>query len=134
MINNNSLYRSGCTPRVIFYSQSNKGHEYNYGNPIVSITGRSSRHITPNISKERKVFDYIKPHPQPDSNRTLIPNCGNFDTKTRPRKFKSKVYDSSLDNALCEINNKKQKSSIKICRKKNRTSLELLNDCKEDEK
>ena len=134
MINNNSLYRSGCTPRVIFYSQSNKGHEYNYGNPVLSITGRSSRHITPNISKERKVFDYIKPHPQPDSNRTLIPNCGNFDTKTRPRKFKSKVYDSSMDNALCEINNKKQKSSIKINRKKNRTSSELLNDCKEEEK
>ena len=134
MINNNNLYRSGCTPRVIFYSQSNKGHEYNYGNPVLSITGRSSRHITPNISKERKMFDYIKPHPQPNSNRTIIPNCGSFDINTRPKKFKSKAYDSSMDMALCEINNKKQKSSIKTSRKKNRTSSELLSNFKEEEK
>lgn len=134
MINNNSLYRSGCTPRVIFYSQTNKGHEYNYGNPVLSITGRSSRHITPNISKERKIFDYIKPHPLPDSNRTLIPNCGSFDIKTHPKKFKSKAYDGSMDNTLCEINSKKHKSSIKTNRKKNRTSSELLSNFKEEEK
>ena len=50
MLNNSKIYRAGYVPRVIFYSQSSKGHEYNYGNPVETITGKNSRHITQNCS------------------------------------------------------------------------------------
>ena len=134
MLNNSKLYRSGCSPRVIFYSQTSKGHEYNYGKPLVSITGRSSRHITPNSSTERKLLDYIKPFPQPDSNRTIIPNCGNFDLNTYMKNSKrSKLNYGSMDNTLCEIEDKKQKSSIKISRKKNKCSSDFLYGFKKEE-
>ena len=79
MSNKNKLNNSGNTPRVIFYSQSSKGHEYNYGSPLVTITGKNSRHIPQSTSKERKLLDYIKHHPQPNSKRTIIPNYGSLD-------------------------------------------------------
>ena len=135
MLNNSKLFRSGCTPRVIFYSQTSKGHEYNYGKPILSITGRNSRHITPKFSEERKLVDYIKPHPQPNSKRTLIPNCENIDINSYKRKIeRSKLNHGNMDNTFLEIKEKKQKSSIKISKKNNNNSFEFLNSFKEEEK
>ena len=133
MSNKNKLYRSGCTPRVIFYSQTSKGHEYNYGNPIVTISGRNSRHIIQNTSNERKLLDYIRPHPQPNSNRTIIPNCENIDDKTVKNK-NTKINYGTMDNKFCEIKNNNQKSSIKISRSKNKTSSDLLSNFREEEK
>jgi len=122
----------GYTPRVIFYSQTSKGHEYNYGNPVITLTGRNSRHIVPSISTERKLLDYIKPHPQPNSNRTIIPDFENLESKCNNKK--SKINYGSLDNTFCDISNRKQRPSIKTFRKKNKTYSELLNDLKEEKK
>ena len=130
MSNKNILYRSGCTPRTIFYSQTSKGHEYNYGNPVLTITGRNSRHITPSTSTERKLLDNIKYHPQPNSKRTINPNFGNVESKTFNKH--SKVNYSSMDNTFCEKFEKKQKSSIKTSRKKNKTYDELLHTFEEE--
>jgi hypothetical protein len=132
MSNKNKLYRSGCTPRVIFYSQTSKGHEYNYGNPLVTISGRNSRHIIQNSSKERKLLDYIKPHPQPNTNRTIIPNSENLDVKALNKN--SKINYGTMDNNFCEIKNNKQKSSIKISKNKNKTSSDLLSNFREEKK
>ena len=133
MSNKNRLYRSGCNPRVIFYSQSSKGHEYNYGNPVITITGRNSRHITQTSSKERKLLDYIRPYPKPNTNRTINPSFGNLDIKDYNKKNKkSKINYGSMDNTFCEKKNKKRKSSIKTCRKKNKTSSDLLCNFKDE--
>ena len=88
MFNKSKLNRSGCTPRVIFYSQTSKGHEYNYDKPVLTITGRNSRHLFQPKSSERKILDNIKHHPQLNSNRTLIPKYGDLDLKKINRKSK----------------------------------------------
>ena len=135
MSNKNKLYRSGCTPRVIFYSQTSKGHEYNYGKPVMTINGRNSRHITQSCSTERKLLDYIKPHPQPDSNRTIIPNKDNIDIKRFNKTIKnSKINYGSMDNTFCEIKNINQKPSIKISKNNNKTSSDLLSNFKNEKK
>ena len=135
MNNKRKLYRSGCNPRVIFYSSNLKGHEYNYGNPLITITGKNSRHITQSSSKERKLLDFIRPHPQPNTNRTVNPNFGNVDSLNCNKKNKkSKINYGSMDNTFCETTNKKRKSSIKTCRKKNKTSSDLLSNFKEEKK
>jgi len=128
MLNNSKIYRSGCIPRVIFYSQSSKGHEYNYGQPIVSITGRNSRHIAPNSSAERKLFSNIKPHPLPNSRRTINPNFDNPQIKQFNNAKKYKWKNSTMDYTLCESEHKKIKPIIKISNKKNKTSEELKQD------
>ena len=133
MSNKNKLYNSGNTPRVIFYSQSSKGHEYNYGSPLVTITGKNSRHIPQSTSKERKLLDYIKHHPQPNSKRTIIPNYGNPDNP-KFNKNNSKINYSSMDNTFCEKIVKKEKPSIKTSRNKNKTSNDLLNNFKDEKK
>ena len=135
MSNKNKLYRSGCVPRVIFYSQTSKGHEYNYGNPVITITGRNSRHITQSCSNERKLLDYIKPHPQPNSNRTIIPNIENIELKKFNKKIKnSKINYETMDNRFCEIRNKIQKPSIKISKIKNKTSSDLISNFRNEKK
>ena len=116
--------------RTIFYSQTSKGHEYNYGNPVLTITGRKSRHIIPSISTERKLLDYIKPHPQPNSKRTIIPNYEKLESNNFNKQ--SKINYGSLDNTFCEKFNKKQKPSIKTFIKKNKTTSELLGDLKSE--
>ena len=133
MSNKNKLYNSGNTPRVIFYSQSSKGHEYNYGSPLVVITGKNSKHIPQSSSKERKLLDYIKHHPQPNSKRTIIPNYGNEDNP-KINKTNSKINYCTMDNTFCEIISKKEKSSIKTSRNKNKTSNDLLNNFKDENK
>ena len=133
MSNKNKLYNSGNTPRVIFYSQSSKGHEYNYGGPIVTITGKNSRHIPQSTSKERKLLDYIKHHPQPNSKRTIIPGFGNLDNP-KFNKNNSKINYSTMDNTFCEKIVKKEKSSIKTSRNKNKTSNDLLSNFKDEKK
>ena len=133
MSNKNKLYNSGNTPRVIFYSQSSKGHEYNYGSPLVTITGKNSRHIPQSTSKERKLLDYIKHHPQPNSKRTIIPNYGNPDN-LKFNKNNSKINYSTMDNTFCEKIVKKEKPSIKTSRNKNKTSNDLLNNFKDEKK
>lgn len=132
MSNKSKLYRSGCTPRVIFYSQTSKGHEYNYGKPLVTITGRNSLHIFQPMSSERKILDNIKHHPQPNSNRTLIPKYGDFDLKKINRK--SKINYCTMDNLFHEKIDRKKKSSIKTSKDKNRTSSDLLSNFREDKK
>ena len=90
MLNNSKIYRAGYVPRVIFYSQSSKGHEYNYGNPVETITGKNSRHITQNCSAERKLFSNIKHHPLPNSKRTINPD---YENDPQIQKFnKAKKY------------------------------------------
>ena len=126
MLNNSKIYRAGYVPRVIFYSQSSKGHEYNYGNPVETITGKNSRHITQNCSAERKLFSNIKHHPLPNSKRTIHPD---YENDPQIQKFnKAKKYkwkNSTMDYTLCENENKKFKPTIKIYDKKNKTSDEL---------
>ena len=128
MLNTSKIYRSGCTPRVIFYSQSSSGHEYDYGKPIVSITGKNSRHIVQNASTERKLFANIKHHPLPNSKRTINPDFGNIE-KIKPNKNnKYKWKDSIIDCNFCIHGNKIKKPMIKISNKKNKTSEELKQD------
>ena len=127
MLNNNKMYRAGYTPRVIFYSQTSKGHEYNYGNPIVSITGKGSRHIPQNTSAERKLFSNIKPHPLPNSKRTVNPENEKENSEIK-KLNKTSIYrwqKSSMDNTFSGIEDKKYKPAIKICNIKNKTSDEL---------
>ena len=128
MLNNSKIYRSGCIPRVIFYSQTSKGHEYNYGQPIVSITGRNSRHITQHSSAERKLFSNIKPHPLPNSRRTINPNFDNSQIQQINTAKKYKWKNSTLNNTLCQSEFQKIKPMIKISGKKNKTSEELTQD------
>ena len=127
MLNNNKMYRAGYTPRVIFYSQTSKGHEYNYGNPIVSITGKGSRHIPQNTSAERKLFSNIKPHPLPNSKRTVNPENEKENSEIK-KLNKTSIYrwqKSSMDNTFSGIEDKKYKPTIKISNIKNKTSDEL---------
>ena len=121
------MYRAGYTPRVIFYSQSSKGHEYDYGNPIVSITGKGSRHIPQNISAERKLFSNIKYHQLPNSKRTINPENEkeNQEIKRLNKSKKYKWEKSTMDNTFSELEYKKYKPVIKLCDKKNKTSEEL---------
>lgn len=128
MLNNSKIYRSGCPSRVIFYSQSSKGHEYNYGKPVLSITGRNSRHIVQNSSVERKLFSNIKPHPLPNSKRTINPNYGNPQIQKFNKAKKYQWEKSSIEYSLCESQNKKFKPTIKISDKNNKTSEELKQD------
>lgn len=128
MLNNSKIYRSGCPSRVIFYSQSSKGHEYNYGKPVISITGRNSRHIVQNSSVERKLFSNIKPHPLPNSKRTINPNYGNPQIQKFNKAKKYQWEKSSIEYSLCESQNKKFKPTIKISDKNNKTSEELKQD------
>ena len=128
MLNNSKIYRSGCPKRVIFYSQSSSGHEYNYGKPVVSITGRNSRHIVPNSSTERKLFSNIKHHPLPNSKRTINPDYASPQIKQFNNAKKYKWKNSTMDYTLCEQENKKIKPKIKISDKKNKTSEELKCD------
>ena len=99
---------------------------------MVTISGRNSRHIIQNSSKERKLLDYIKPHPQPNTNRTIIPNSENLDVKALNKN--SKINYETMDNNFCEIKNNKQKSSIKISKSKNKTSSDLLSNFREEKK
>ena len=125
MLNNSKIYRAGYIPRVIFYSQSSKGHEYNYGNPVVTITGKNTRHIPQNTSAERKLFSNIKPHPLPNSRRTILPDYQNPQIKKFNKAKKFTWQNSTMDYTLSETENKKIKSTIKISDKKNKTSDEL---------
>ena len=125
----NQLYRSGCTPRTIFFSQSSKGHEYNYGNPVLTITGKNSRHIMQSSSKERKLLDRIKYKPQQNSKRTLIPNYEKISIKNNNN---SKINYTTMDNIFCEKVPNRQKSLIKTSKIKNKTSYDLFNNSKED--
>ena len=121
------MYRAGYTPRVIFYSQTSKGHEYNYGNPIVSITGKSFRHIPQNNSEERKLFSNIKHHQLPNSKRTINPE-NEKDNSEIKKLNKSSIYrwqKSTMDNTFSELEDKKFKPVIKISNIKNKTSDEL---------
>ena len=128
MINTSKIYRSGCAPRVIFYSQSSTGHEYNYGKPIVSITGKNTRHITQNSSTERKFFTKIKHHPLPNSKRTINPEFGNIEI-IKPNKTNKYIWKNSIiDSNFCVKGNKIKKPIIKISNKKNKTSEELKQD------
>ena len=134
MLNDSKIHRSGSNPRVIFYSQSTKGHEYNYGNPIVSITGRNSRHITQNCSAERKLFSNIKLHPLPNSRRTINPDYENPQIKKFNNARKYKWKNSTMDYTLCESESKKTKPIIKLSDKKNKTSEELKQNENKDKK
>lgn len=125
MLNNSKIYRSGCPSRVIFYSQTSKGHEYNYGNPIISITGRNSRYIPQTSSAERKLFSNIKHHPLPNSKRTINPDYENAQIKQFNKAKKYNWKNCTISSGLCENENKKIKPSIKIYDKKNQTSEEL---------
>lgn len=125
----NKLYRSGCSPRTIFFSQSSKGHECNYGNPVLTITGKNSRHIIPSSSKERKLLDRIKYKPQPNSKRTLIPNYEKISIKNNNI---SKIYYTTMDNLFYDKVPNKQKSLIKTSKIKNKTSNDLLNNFREN--
>ena len=128
MINTSKIYRSGCAPRVIFYSQSSTGHEYYYGKPIVSITGKNTRHITQNSSTERKFFTKIKHHPLPNSKRTINPEFGNIEI-IKPNKTNKYIWKNSIiDSNFCVKGNKIKKPIIKISNKKNKTSEELKQD------
>ena len=128
MLNNSKIYRAGYIPRVIFYSQSSKGHEYNYGNPVITITGKNTRHIPQNTSEERKLFSNIKPHPMPNSRRTIFPNYQNPQIKKFNKAKKYKWQNSTMDYTLSESQNKKIKPIIKISDKRNKTSEELNNN------
>ena len=121
------MYRAGYTPRVIFYSQTAKGHEYNYGNPLVSITGKSSRHIPQNNSEERKLFSNIKHHQLPNSKRTINPENEKENSEIK-KLNKSSIYrwqKCTMDNTFSELEDKKFKPVIKISNIKNKTSDEL---------
>ena len=133
MINSSKIFRSGCNPRTIFYSQSSKGHEYNYGSPILSITGKSSRHVSQISSGERKLFSNIKPHPLPNSKRTINPIYNDTQIKKFNKAKKYNWQNSSMDQTLIETKIKKNKPGIKIYSKKNKTSYELNNNKNENE-
>ena len=133
MLNSSKIFRPGCNPRTIFYSQSSKGHEYNYGSPILSITGKSSRHVSQISSGERKLFSNIKPHPLPNSKRTINPIYNDTQIKKFNKAKKYNWQNSSMDQTLIETKIKKNKPGIKIYSKKNKTSYELNNNKNENE-
>lgn len=133
--------RTGSTPRVIFYSQTAKGHGYDYFGPVLEITGKSSRHITQKLPKDKKFKNKIKLFPQPNTGRTINPNLDNQDEKNKPlkteKKNKSLKYYETMDKTFKEIIEKKQKYSVKVSKKKNVTCEDLLKnfrDVDENEK
>ena len=127
MFNKSKIHRSGCNPRVIFYSLSSKGHEYNYGKPVLSITGKCSRHISQRSSEDRKLFSNIKHHPLPNSKRTINPIYADTQIKTFNNAKKYIWKNSTMDYTLIETKNKRIKPGIKVYNNKNKTSNELNN-------
>lgn len=119
---NKTIIRTGSSPRTIFYSQSKDGHEYDYGKPLIQITGNASKHIKPFSSTERKLLDNITIFPQPDTYRTINPKPYNNNTT-----LKYKKTQESLDNNLLVIKETKQKSIIKTNPNKNARSKEIKN-------
>ena len=127
MIEKKKIIRTGSSPRTIFYSQSqtNGGHGYDYGKPVLQITGHSSRHITQIYSSGYKFLGNKKKtvYPKQKSNRIVNP----ITSRKRNIFKKPKENFSSLDHSLAVVKNSKQKSLIKTNLKKNATSSEMIN-------
>ena len=129
MLKNQQIIRTGSSPRTIFYSQTSGGHGYDYGKPMLQITGHSSRHIKQPSSIENKFVSGKKIYPQKNINKTI----NSIPYKSRNLFKNSKTNFSSLDNSLYVISNIKQKSLIKTNLKKNVTSYEMINSLKNNE-
>jgi hypothetical protein len=94
-----TLTRTGSAPRTICYPFSKIGRRYSFQNPPNEIkpevTGKGLRHIPPKISEEIKNYRNVNLHPQPNSNRTLIPDLAPEPKKINVRN--SETFTNSLN-------------------------------------
>lgn len=149
MKRNYNLTRPGSKPRIIFYSQTSKGHSYDYNKPILEITGKDSRHIPQKPSGDLKFLQKIKVHPQPNTGRTINPNLYKTEKETNNQNNnsnqifpntktgkkiipfrKTNNFYGTMDKTFKEIKEKKQMFLVKINKKKNITSEDLLKNFK----
>ena len=93
-----TLTRTGSAPRTICYPFSKIVRRYSYQRPPNEIkpevTGRGLRHIQPKISEEIKNYRTVNLHPQPNTNRTLIPDLAPEPKKINTRN--SETFSNSL--------------------------------------
>ena len=52
---------------------SKRERSFDFRTPVVDLTGKASKHISTNPSKEYSIFNKITVKKQPDSSRTLHP-------------------------------------------------------------
>ena len=102
-----TLTRTGSAPRTICYPFSKIGRRYSYQRPPNEIkpevTGRGLRHIQPKISEEIKNYRTVNLYPQPNTNRTLIPDLAPEPKKITARN--SETFTNSLNYNYNPYNN-----------------------------
>ena len=128
-----TLTRTGSAPRTICYPFSKIGRRYSYQRPPNEIkpevTGRGLRHIQPKISEEIKNYRTVNIHPQPNTNRTLIPDLApepkkitarNSETFTNSLNYNYNPYNNNYNNLDNNNNNNLYYNDEKLFQSKRR--------------